>query len=85
MELRKEIRGERGSALTLDQFLPPATVKPRHDTGIYVKDRCSNPKCNKQIPVTEPKYTLRIKGKEAVYCQACAKAILHPQETTESI
>lgn len=73
-----------GKTSTLDQFLPPTPVKTR-DTGIYVKDRCSNPKCGKEIPFTEPKYTLKIKGKEAVYCQACAQAILYSQENNEGI
>jgi hypothetical protein len=70
---------------TLDSFLPPSVVKPKKDTGIYVEEKCSNPRCCKKIPFAEPKYTLRVKGKENVYCQACAKTILRPQENTASV
>lgn len=72
---------------TLDAFLPPQLVKPKQvDSGIYVEERCSNPKCRKILGAKEPKYTIRFKGKEAPYCRECAKAILpkpKPQETEE--
>jgi len=61
---------------TLDKFLPPHTVKRE-------PEKCSNPRCRKPLSPKEPKYTLRIKGKENAYCQTCAKAILKPQEKTE--
>lgn len=68
---------------SLDRFLPPSAVKPKQDPAITIQDKCANPKCRRKIPLNEPKYTLRIKGKEAVYCQTCAKKILHPHENTE--
>jgi hypothetical protein len=68
---------------TLDQFFPPSEVKPKQDLGVFVEERCANPKCRKVLRVTDIKYTLRIKGKEAVYCQPCAKQILRPQESAE--
>lgn len=64
---------------TLDAFFPPTVIK-KPDSGIFVEERCSNPYCRKILTVKEPKYTLRIKGKEAPYCMACAKKILRPQE-----
>jgi len=70
---------------TLDLWLPPEIVKPKQDTGIFVEERCSNPRCRKILGVKEPKYVLRIRGKEAPYCRACAKVILRPQEQTEEI
>lgn len=69
---------------TLDKFLPPSQVKPKEDPQIIViaKEKCA--KCRKTIPLTEPKYNLKIKGKIGVYCQPCAKKILRPQENTEA-
>lgn len=66
---------------SLDQFLPPYPTRPKQDTAIFVQDKCS--KCGTLIPITEPKYTLKIKGKEAPYCSKCAKKILRPQENIE--
>jgi len=67
---------------TLDSFFPGPHAVPK-STEVEPRDRCSNPKCRRELSPKEPKYTLRIKGKESVYCQPCAKAILHPQENTE--
>jgi len=67
----------------LDRFLPPTAVKPKHDQGIFVEERCSNPQCRKILGPKVAKYTLRIKGKEEPYCPDCAKKILRPQENTE--
>jgi hypothetical protein len=64
---------------TLDSFFSPR-AKPKQ---VLAEERCSNPHCRKLLDAKESKYTLRIKGKEAVYCQACAKKILRPQEATE--
>lgn len=70
--------------MTLDQFLPPTVVKPRKDTGIdVVEEKCFNPRCRKKFSPKEPLYRLRLKGKENAYCQACAQAILRPQEKVE--
>ena len=69
---------------TLDAFLQPQLVKPKQTDSIYVEERCS--KCRKILGVKEPKYTIRIKGKEAPYCRECARAILpkpKPKETSE--
>jgi len=68
---------------TLDQFLPPSVVKPK-TSQVFVEERCANPKCRKILKITDVKYTLKIKGKEATYCQACAKKILRPHENTEA-
>jgi len=68
---------------TLDRFFPPSVVKTKQDPAVVVEDKCSNPKCRRKIPFNEPKYTLRVKGKEGVYCQTCAKRILRPQENTD--
>jgi len=68
---------------TLDQFLPPTTVKTKKDTGIDIEEKCSNPHCGKKLSPKDPIYTLRVRGKEGKYCPACAKAILRPQENTE--
>jgi len=72
---------------TLDQFMPPTIVKSKPDSGIFVEERCSNPKCGKILGLKEPKYTIRSKGKEAVYCRDCAKAILPkpPKPETEEV
>jgi len=64
---------------TLDKFLPFAT-KPREP---IITEKCSNPRCQKTLSPKEPKYVLKIKGKENTYCQTCAKAILRPQEKSE--
>ena len=61
---------------TLDRFFG---AKPQQ---VLVEERCSDPRCRKLLG-KDPKYTLRFRGKEAVYCQACAKKILRPQEATE--
>jgi len=71
--------------MTLDKYFPPSTVKPKKDTGIDVEVKCSNPRCRKKLSAKEPIYTLRIKGKDSTYCQACAKAILRPQEKAEDV
>ena len=74
---------------TLDQFLPPTVItpkaasKPTANSGIYVEENCD--KCGHKILPTEPKYNLTIKGKKGVYHQACAKAILRPQEVAEEV
>lgn len=68
---------------TLDKFFPPSMAKPKQDPAVFVEERCANPKCRKILKITDIKYTLKIKGKEATYCQPCAKKILHPQENTE--
>jgi len=70
---------------SLDRFLPPTAVKPKQDSGIFVEERCSNPHCRKILGSKEAKYVLRIKGKEGVYCQTCAKKILRPHENTEEV
>jgi len=69
---------------TLDKFFPPTVVKAKQDSGVFVQERCSNPRCRKILGAKEAKYVLRIKGKEAPYCSACAKKILRPQENTET-
>jgi len=66
---------------TLDRFLPPFQTKPKQDEKIIVQDKCA--KCGNPISLTEPKYTLKIKGKEGKYHQTCAKQILRPHENTE--
>jgi len=71
--------------MTLDKYFPPSTVKPKKDTGIDIEVKCSNPHCGKKISPKEPIYTLRIKGKDATYCQACAKTILRPKENIEAV
>jgi len=63
---------------TLDQFLSPSESKPR-----LPEERCANPKCRKILKITDIKYTLRVKGKEGVYCRTCAKEILRPLEDSE--
>jgi len=68
---------------SLDRFLPPSVVKTKQDQAVVIEDRCSNPRCKRKIPFNEPKYTLRVKGKEGLYCQTCAKRILRPEENTE--
>jgi hypothetical protein len=68
-------------SVSLDKFLPPYQVKPKQDPKITVRDKCA--KCGKPILSTEPKYTLRVKGKEGFYHQTCAKQILRPQENME--
>jgi len=71
---------------TLDNFFPPTVVKPlKKDSGIYIEEKCSNPKCGKKIPFAEPLVRILTKGKEKPYCQACAKAILRPQENAENV
>jgi len=67
--------------MSLDKWLPQQPTKPKEENS--VGERCSNPKCQKPITPKEPKYMVRIKGKENTYCQACAKAILRPQEKVE--
>ena len=59
--------------MSLDNFFPSTNNK--HTAP---GQRCANPKCRRIIK--DVKYTLIIKGKENVYCQACAKQILSPQE-----
>jgi len=66
---------------SLDRFLPPTAVKPKQDTGIFVEERCANPRCRKILKGV--KYHLTIKGITAPYCQECAKAKLRPQENSE--
>ena len=68
--------------MTLDQFLPPYATKPRQDPGISVEERCTE--CGNKLSFKEPKYILRIKGKEGPYCPRCAKKILRPLENTEA-
>ena len=69
---------------TLDAFLPPQLVKPnQRDSGIYVEERCSNPKCRKILGAKEPKYEIRVKGKVTPYCRECARAILPKPKKTE--
>jgi len=68
---------------SLDRFLPPMEV--RNETSIAVEDSCS--KCGRKIPFIEPKYRLRVKGEEAVYCYECAHKILpkpKPKEDAEN-
>jgi len=67
--------------MSLDKWLPQ---QPKQEAKPAVEgDKCSNPKCGKILSPKEPKYILRRKGKENTYCQACAKAILRPQEKVE--
>lgn len=68
---------------TLDKFLPPSMAKPKQDTGVFVEERCANPKCRKILKITDIKYTLAVKGEKKTYCQICAKKILRPHENTE--
>lgn len=56
---------------TLDAFLPPRAVKSRQDSGVFVMERCANPKCGKPLRISEPKYTLVVKGEKGVYCREC--------------
>jgi len=70
---------------TLDRFLPPTVAKPKQNSGVFVQERCANPKCRRILKITDVKYTLIVKGKKAVYCQPCAKKILQPQENTENL
>lgn len=71
---------------TLDQFLPPTVVKSRPDSGIFVEERCSNPKCRKILGPTVIKYTLRVKGEKKPYCRECARAIMpKPKPETEEV
>jgi DNA-directed RNA polymerase subunit RPC12/RpoP len=56
-------------------------VKRKEDPAVSVEENCA--KCGRKISHVEPKYRLRIKGKEAPYCQGCAKKILKPQEQSE--
>lgn len=67
---------------TLDAFLPPMMVNKKPSMIHVVEERCANPRCRKLLK-NEIKYTLRKKGKEETYCQACAKAILRPEEEKE--
>lgn len=67
--------------MSLDAFLPPVAVKKKEDPAVFVEENCA--KCGRKITQVEPKYRLRIKGKEAPYCQPCAKKILKPQEQSE--
>jgi len=67
---------------TLDRFLPPSQVKPK-PSEVFVEERCTNRKCRKILKITDIKYTLKVKGKEGIYCPDCAKKILRPQENTE--
>jgi DNA-directed RNA polymerase subunit RPC12/RpoP len=72
---------------TLDQFFPPTVVKSKGGSGIYVEERCSNSKCGKILKATEPKYVIKVKGKEKPYCMECARKILpkpKPKETDET-
>jgi len=48
---------------TLDAFFGPTIVK-KLDNGIFIEERCSNPKCRKILGAKEPKYTIRLKDKE---------------------
>lgn len=43
-------------------------------------ERCENPACRKPLTPKVVKVELTRKGVRKVYCQACAKAILRPQE-----
>lgn len=68
----------------LDRFFPPSVLKPK-SSQVFTEERCANPKCRKILKIIDVKYTLRIKGKEAVYCQHCAKTILRPQENAGEV
>jgi len=81
VDLNGDLNGD--LKVSLDRFLPPTVAKPKQDSAVFIQERCANPKCRKILKVTDPKYTLRIKSKNAVYCSACAKKILHPQEDRE--
>lgn len=59
---------------TLDKFLPPQEVKSK-PTSIGVEENCA--RCGNKIPLTAPKYHLKIKGEEKPYCYDCYKKILH--------
>lgn len=69
---------------SLDRFFPPSLTKPKQDPAIFVEERCADPACRKILKIRDIKYTLRIRGKEGVYCQECAKRILRPQERSEA-
>lgn len=62
---------------TLDNFLPPQEVKSK-PTSIAVEETCA--KCGNKIPLTVPKYRLKVKGKEKPYCPDCYRKMLHRQE-----
>lgn len=70
--------------VSLDKFLPPTLTKSKKDSGIFIQERCSNPKCRKILGSKVVKYTLRIKGEDKPYCSNCAKQIIRPQESTEA-
>lgn len=65
---------------TLDNFLPPEEVKSK-PTSIGVEENCA--RCGNKIPMTVPKYHLKIKGKEQPYCPDCYRKMLHRQEKKE--
>lgn len=74
--------GEEGQErMTLDNFFEPQVVKKPE--SIYVEENCAG--CGKKIPYDQPKYRLRIKGKENPYCQPCARILLpkRPEEKKE--
>ena len=65
---------------SLDQFF--GTLPQRRQTTAQ-EERCANPQCRAILKGI--KYTIKRKGEEKTYCQTCAKKILRPQETVESI
>lgn len=64
--------------MSLDTFLPKQAPKP-------VEQRCDNPKCRRILGPSVVKYELTRNGKKTTYCQPCAKAILRPQEETQTL
>lgn len=62
--------------MSLDRFLPP-----NNNQHTAVERRCANPRYRKVIKGIN--YTLKVKGKEDIYCQSCAKQILRPFEASE--
>lgn len=72
---------------TLDTYLPPTAVKVKEDPQIAVEENYSNfPRCQKKVGITEPKYTVRVKGKDRIFCRECALEILpkpKPKENSE--
>jgi hypothetical protein len=57
---------------------------PKRDSGIFVEEECSNPRCRKKLGIREPKYVLRIGAKRKPYCRDYARALMGPPETQKS-
>lgn len=69
--------------MSLEKWLPPVAVRKKEDPAVVVKAEEKCVKCGNPISDKEPKFRLRIKGKENPYCMSCAKKILQPKENSE--